>query len=295
MLSYTAYGLNIRSDLLLPELLSAEGEPDVVIRLGKVDSPLPADEEGLIHATEGKAFLFFRDLGKVLVREGREIIIDLVPGANDSVLRLVILGPGIGAILYQRGQLTLHASAVAVEGEAIAFMAERGWGKSTTAAAMHSRGYWLVSDDIAALRFEDAGDVPMMVPGYPQFKLWPEAAALLGDVPEELPRLNPDLEKRGRPVSTAFASAPLPLKRIYLLDQGEVPEIEPLSPQESFSSLLHHTYGRLLFQAVRTSSHFLQCARVVKSVPIRRLRRPYSLGVLPEVARLIEEDLERNP
>jgi hypothetical protein len=155
---------------------------------------------------------------------------------------------------------------------------------------MHSRGYWLVSDDIAALRFEDAGDVPMMVPGYPQFKLWPEAAALLGDVPEELPRLNPDLEKRGRPVSTAFASAPLPLKRIYLLDQGEVPEIEQLSPQESFSSLLHHTYGRLLFQAVRTSSHFLQCARVVKSVPIRRLRRPYSLNVLPEVARLIAGD-----
>jgi hypothetical protein len=278
----------------LPEVLPAEGDPEVVIRFGRVDAPLPVGEEGLVHATGEEALLFFGDVGRVLVREGREIVIDPVPGANDSVLRLVVLGPGIGIILYQRGQLTLHASAVAVEGGAIAFMAERGWGKSTTAAAMHSRGYGLVSDDITALQFEDTDEVPVVAPGYPQFKLWPEAAAFLGDVPEDLPRLDPGFEKRGRPVAAAFATAPLPLKRIYVLDQGEAPGIESLSPQEAFLSLLHHTYGRQLFQAVGTSSHFLKCSRVVKSVPMLRLRRPYSLEALPEVAQLIENDLARS-
>jgi hypothetical protein len=230
-------------------------------------------------------------VGGFSVQKGREIIIDPAPGVSDQMLRLVLLGPCIGAILYQRGSLPLHASAVATDGVAVAFMAERGWGKSTTAAAMHARGHALVADDITAIRFDDVGN-PNVLPGYPQFKLWPDAAAFLGDVPEDLPKLNPDLEKRGRPVFTAFETASLPLERIYVLDQGESPGIKSLTPQEAFSKLVHHTYGRQLFQAVRTSTHFAQCAKIVRSVSMRGLKRPYSLDCLTEVVRLIEEDLE---
>jgi hypothetical protein len=293
MPNYVAYGLNISSALHLPELLPAEGEPDIIIRFGKTNTLPETNEEGLVHATDEEALISFTKVGRFSVREGGEIIIDPVPGVRDRVLRLVVLGSCMGTILYQRGLLPLHASAVAAADGAIAFMAERGWGKSTTAAAMYSRGYWLITDDITALEFGD-DDIPLVVPGYPQLKLWPEAAAFLGDDPEKLPRLDPDFDKRARPVTTAFSPVSLPLKRIYVLDQGEVPEIEPLSQQEAFSKLVHHTYGQRLFQAVRTSSHFLQCANVVKSVPMRRLSRPYTLETLPEATRLIEEDLARN-
>jgi hypothetical protein len=290
---YVAYGLNIDSDVCLPELLPADGDADVAVRLGSRRALPVSHEEGLVRATDEEATISFNDVGSFSIREGREIVIDPVPGVSDRLLRLVLLGPCIGAVLYQRGWLPLHASAVTAVGGAIAFMAERGFGKSTTAAAMHAHGYSLIADDITATRFDDTR-LPIVVPGYPQFKLWPDAAAYLGDAPETLPRLNPDLEKRGRRVNAAFAAAPLPLKRIYVLDRGESLELEAYSPQKAFSELLRHTYGRELFQAVRTSSHFLQCTQIVKSVPMRGLKRPYSLAGLPEVVRTIEEDLRQD-
>ena len=266
----------------------------MIVRFGKEAYPLPdAGGEGLMRATDEEALLFFGTVGHFAVRGGREIVINPVPNALDRSLRLVVLGAGLGTILYQRGLLTLHASAVATAGGAVAFMADRGLGKSTTAAAMYSRGYWLVADDITALQF-GSSDRPTVVPGYPQLKLWPEAAAYLGDVPETLPKLHPDFTKRARPVTAAFSSTPLPLERIYVLQDGDVPEIQPLPPQEALASLISCTYGQRLFQAVRTSSHFLQCAEVVNSVPMRSLKRPFSLANLPEVAQLIEEDLAQS-
>ena len=294
MSNYAAYGLKIDSTLHLPELPAADGGPDVIVRFGKEKYPLPAaGEEGLIRATEEEALLFFGTAGHFSVREGREIVINPLPNAHDRSVRLVVLGAGLGTILYQRGLLTLHASAVATAGGAVAFMAERGLGKSTTAAAMYSRGYWLVADDITALQF-GSSDRPKVVPGYPQLKLWPEAAAFLGDAPETLPKLHPNFTKCARPVTAAFSTTPLPLERIYVLQDGKVPEIQPLSPQEALASLISCTYGQRLFQAVRTSSHFLQCAKVVNSVPMRSLKRPYSLAGLPEVVQLIEEDLAQS-
>src|SRR5688500_8685218 len=144
--NYAAYGLKIDSTLHLPELPAVDGGPDVIVRFSKEEYPLPdAGDEGLIHATGVEALLYFGTVGHFSVREGREIVISPVPNAHDRSLRLVVLGAGLGTILYQRGLLTLHASAVATAGGAIAFMAERGMGKSTTAAAMYSRGYWLVA------------------------------------------------------------------------------------------------------------------------------------------------------
>jgi hypothetical protein len=294
MTNYAAYGLKIDSTLHLPELPAVDGGPDVIVRFSKEEYPLPdAGDEGLIHATGEEALLYFGTVGHFSVREGREIVISPVPNAHDRSLRLVVLGAGLGTILYQRGLLTLHASAVATAGGAVAFMAERGLGKSTTAAAMYSRGYWLIADDITALRF-GSSDRPTVVPGYPQLKLWPEAAAFLGDAPQKLPKLHPDFTKRARPVTAAFSTTPLPLERIYVLRDGKVPEIQPLSPQEALASLISCTYGQRLFQAVRTSSHFFQCAEVVNSVPMRSLKRPHSLAELPEVVQLIEEDLAQS-
>ncbi|HSK83236.1 MAG TPA: hypothetical protein VK902_07490 [Rubrobacter sp.] len=218
------------------------------------------------------------------------MIVDPKPGADERVLRVCVLGPVLGALLYQRGLLALHASTVAVGREAVAFVGEKGMGKSTLAAALCARGHRLVADDITAVWFDER-DRPITYPGYPQLKLWPQAAAFLGHPPGSLPRLEPGLEKRARRMTTAFSTAAIPLKCIYILDEGEDIEIESVLPQEALLELIQHSYGRKLLQTVRTSSHFVQCTSVVRSVPVRSLRRPYRLGTLPELTRKVEEDL----
>lgn len=294
MPSYTAYNLGIDSALSLPELPLSDSAADVVVRFGRVDRVVPnPPRQGLIHATAEETYLFFEGIAKFLIREGREIVVDPAPGVSEQWLRIGVLGPGMGALLYQRGWLTLHASSVAVGDGAVAFIAERGWGKSTMAAAMCVRGHRLVADDITAVHVAEAGS-PLVCPGYPQIKLWPEAATSLGEDTEMLPRLDPVSERRARRATREFVADPLPLRRIYVLGSGDVPEIGGVQPQEALVELIRHTYGRELFQAVQTQSHFLKCAAVANRIPMCRLNRPYSLSMLPELTRLVEQDLTQS-
>ena len=296
--SYSAYGLGIHSALPLPELVAGEAGEEVVIRLGQVErlpSSLDAWGRGF-WATAEEACYFREDTGAFLARRGREIIAEPASGVEEHVLRLFILGPALALLLHQRGRLILHASAVEVDGGAVAFTGPSGWGKSTSAAVMHSRGHGMVADDITVI---DVGtECPTVFPGFPQLKLWPEALVSLGEVPETLPRLHPLLDKRAHRVIREFSRRPLPLRCIYVLAGGAAPAIEPLPPQEALRELMQHWYGTRfgveLLRPSGPSAFFRQCANLANRVTVCRLARPYSLPTLPDVARLVEEHLARD-
>src|SRR5215217_1715114 len=292
--SYLAYGLGIDAATPLPELIAGEAaEGEVRIRFGRVDRP-PSEalEKGwsCFSPALKEDCLFWQGVGSFLVRGGRDIIVDPSPGLDERMLRLFVLGPVLAILLRQRGHLLLHASAVAVADEAVLFLGSSGWGKSTMAAALHARGHGLVTDDVAVLRVEES--YPKVFPGFPQLKLWPKALVSLGDDPETLPRWNPHFEKRTRSAAHRFPSTPLPIKRVYMLEESSAPEILPLRPQEAFVELVRHTYGSdyglQTAMGVGSASHFRKCESVVNQVTVRSLRRQKSFSQLPNQARLIE-------
>ena len=292
--TYFAYGFNIRSPIPLPELLPAGGgDPGASISVGEVSyaparpapmSCFPVDYETIFFSPEG--------VGKFLVRGGREITVEPHPGVEERVLRLFLLGPALGILLHQRGSLVLHASSVSVRGTAVAFLGNKGWGKSTMAAALHARGHTLVADDIVSIRHEGDSQ-PTVSPGFPQLKLWPDAAAQLGERVESLPLLHPLFDKRARRVADGFSPLPLPLSRIFVLAEGEETSVEPLGPQDALLELVRHTYGAQRLIPKGDASHFRACARLVSKVPVSRLKRPRSLPRVAEVARLVEEEVSR--
>lgn len=290
---YSAYGLGVHSVLPLPELVAGGAGRDVVVRWGIVDR-IPSDVIATgecFHTSSDEAYLFWRDVGRLLVREGREIIADPAPWAERGVLRLFILGPALAVLLHQRGRLVLHASAVAVDGGAVVFLGGPGWGKSTLAAALFARGHGILADDVTAVDADASS--PTVFPGFPQLKLWPEAAAALGDGPETLPRIHPMLEKRARPAGRGFPEAPLPLKRIYVLARGPAHVLELLRPQEALVELVRHSYCARLLNGRDARRHFLHCASLANRVPVCRLKGERSLSALPNLAQLVEEDLDR--
>lgn len=281
--------MGIHSVLALPELIVAQSRPEVWIRRGTIALPRPPATVSCV--TDEGVQLHYEGTGSFLIRAGREILVDPAPRIEEPVLRLFILGAALGVVLHQRGRLVLHASAVAVGGKAVALLAPSGGGKSTLAAALHRRGHDIVADDVLAVDASGATTAPVVFPGFPQVKLWPEAVTALGDALESLPHLRPGLEKRARRVTRGFSHEPVPLKRIYVLAEAESTGIELLPPQEAMLELIRHSYCTRLLQSVGAESHFRQCANVANQIGVRRLRVQRSLARLPELARRLEEDL----
>lgn len=290
----TAYGLTIASELHLPELLPGAGDPAVTIRLGAVArQPDEVAEAGnFVRAGVDEAALFATGIGAFLVCRGRAIVVEPAPGVDPALLRTFLLGPALAVLLQQRRILTLYASAVEIEGAAVAFIGWKGNGKSTTAAALQARGHRLLTDDILALDLAPLTN-PTVYPGFPQIKLHPDTAALVAQ-PEALPRLHAKTSKLVYRSYANFSPAPLPLDAIFVLDEGPAPALEPVAPQAALLALIKHAYAsRFLKTADATTDHFRQSRRLCRRVPVYRLQRPCSLQQLPHVVRLVEAEVTR--
>jgi hypothetical protein len=235
-------------------------------------------------------YISLSGLGNFLVRGGREIIIDALRDAEDRILRLYILGTALGILLNQRGLSVFHASAISISNGAVAFLGEKGHGKSTLAASLNVRGHDLIADDIVVI--DEIGDQLMVRPGFPQFKLWPDSLGAIGETSESLPILHPNFEKRSRKVSKEFAMRPIPLRCVFLLDFGEELQVTRLGLNEGLIGIMPHWYGARfngeLLPVFGLATHFFECANIVKKVPIYVLKRPRSLRFISDVAQRIE-------
>jgi hypothetical protein len=295
MYFYTAYGLDIASELELPELMPADqkacstGRRPVRVEYGAVDLQLAeGSEDVLAWARPGDACLNYEGVGVFHVIDGKSVRVDPVSGADARAIRLYLLGPALSLLLHQRGLLVLHASAVAIDGQVVAFVGEKGEGKSTLAAAMMKRGHPLVSDDLLPIDLH--GTAPVVVPGFPQLKLMPDALEHLGEKPNALPQLHPDSEKRGAP-ATNFAPSALPLSRIFVLCRSLVNRTEPIAPQERVIELIRHSYLAGLLQTTgESAAHFGQVVHLARRVPVLRLGRRWDLQSLLESVQRVEDE-----
>jgi len=114
----------------------------------------------------------------------------------------------------------------------------------------------------------------------------------LGSNPEVLPRSHRHTHKRSLSLSQGFVTCPLPVRCLYVLAEGSQLEIERLGPRETFGELLRHSYALRFIGAVgSTPTHLRQCAALVRTVPVYRLRRPLSLPVLSNVVDALEKHL----
>ena len=293
MYYYQAFGLAIRSELQLPELVCGRaGKYDVDILFPRPDGVGPPDRfsKTTLRVTNGEAYFSYAGIGSFLIRAGNQILIDPAPGVDEGSLRLFLLGNVLGTLAFLRGFLVLHGSAVAVNSRGVAFLGHSGEGKSTTAAALSDQ-YPLIADDVLVIRTDEAAS--LICPAFPHLKLRPETAASLGFDREKSPPGSPLEEKITPRVPEGFSVEPLPLKRVYLLEKGDIIQLLPLGRPEAVIALLRYTYTlRSLKAGVNHQQHFRHSARLAREVPFRRLIRPHDLKDLPEIVRMVVRDLE---
>lgn len=306
MYSYYTYGLNIQSILILPGLMSGKsGKFDLTISMGKVeDLPLEVaeiDHELIFWNTPDQFITISKQVGVILARNGNEIIVDSISGIENHQLASIVLDIALPAILHQRGLLVLHASAVTVGDAAVAFLGKSGEGKSTMAVAMHTygqtvasdrtRGSKILTDDMVALELNTEGD-PLVFAGFPQVRLLPETVTAIDGVAKYL---SPEKDfLTGKHICSNdlwLPIEPVPLKRIYVLAEGEEQTIERLPPQTAFLELMRNFYGQALVQSKDAATlQFHRYTKLLRRIPVYCLRRPRSLSQIPDLVRLVEKD-----
>ena len=290
MQSYRAYGLQILSEVPLPELVDAPGQADVEVRLGSFDYRMATGSVVEV-LSETEAYMQVAGVARYRVCRGSEITIEAVAGPESPALRMFLLGQVFAMLLHQRGVLVLHASAVAVRGGAVLFLGPQGYGKSTSATVLKEAGYSVASDDLSPIRVDAAGVT--LLPAFPQIKLWPETLRALGRNPDSLPRLHPAYEKRAHRFTDGFSAEALPVTRLYILGKADESRIEAMSAGEAVVDVLAQSYAvrmRLLGSS-ETGPHFQQCSRLAAAVPARQLLRTDRLDDLARFSRLLIADL----
>lgn len=208
-----------------------------------------------------------------------------------------LLGPVMGFVLLLRGIFCLHASAIVLEGKAVAIVGPPGYGKSTIAAAFAKLGYPFFSDDVVTLH-ESNGDF-LVQPAYPRIRLWPKSAEALYGFVDALPRITPTWDKRYVDLTEngyRFQASPLPLAAIYVLKSRSVdsaaPRIESLRGNDALFALARNTYVNYLMDKTAHGREFETLSRVIASVPVRRAFPHAVHGLLPQLCKMILEDFQ---
>jgi len=299
MFDYIAHGLKIKSKLDLPGFkpIGEIVEPDVVIEEGAVKDPKHKEDGRRTTLHKGSEIVIhWREWATISIRDGKKITVDQVEGSDDRIVELLVAGSGLGVLLHQRGRVTLHASAVVIGGEAVAFAGEKGMGKSTTATAFMRKGYPVLTDDVLAI--ETSVSPPEVSLGGRHFKLWPDAAAAtLDSEAKELSAIYPGNPKKAYSVSDGPAAS-FPLRCIYLLgyddkDGCTLPRTRVPSPKNAYMEVTMNNYAlRFLRKSGINERHFRSIKKVVESVPVRVLVRNYDPGKIHETIEFVKRDLE---
>ncbi len=269
-------GASFASDLRWYRVWKEPGAP--AFRLGR-------DGEDLVAEWEGIAALR-------AARDGRRHEVVLSSDLSGEFREKFCSGPVRSLLRHLHGGMTLHGSAVALQGGALAFLGESGSGKSTEAADMcyRLRGS-LLADDLVFLEERD-GAYHVEATDSAHWLL-PDSLAAMGwacgdgEGKSRIPARQPVAAERPRTV---------PLRAMIPLSFDEAagpPTLRPLAGLELFEAV-NRGFVRFVIDEPEVLVRDLdQIARLSAAVPMFRLIRRRAFADLEDVARVLLELAER--
>lgn len=223
------------------------------------------------HTTDAGRFRIELDSGRISV-----------PAEGDEFLREQRLA-GIPMILSyrHRGDCSLHAAAVEVDGGAVILAAPSRFGKTTLALAFHRRGHRLLSEDLVCCR-PATGEV---LPGPAVVRIRPDVLAGEAPAGTHVAVARPDRIVVALDEDRRGSAAPVPLRAVCFLSESESLRLEPMAPAAALPALWHLNF-HLPRQEERAEA-FRRLTRVAAAAPSWTLHRPLRLNALDATVDLV--------
>lgn len=291
--SYRIYGLTLESELAYPGFVAvSEAKPEVFVKMGEVPDRLEGiSASGFKFQANPDHVLAKSVRARMLVSKGNRVTIQSKEGTHEYVVKSLFMAWGLGALLHQRNIFPLHGSVISLGNECVAFCAPSGTGKSSLAALFVKRGYTLLDDNIAAIRFTDGAY--MVYPGAPVIKVPHDVLEKSGDSFASLGTFQPFLEKSVVVVHQDFPVYSQPLRKVYVLTRSGQPgfALSPLNGTSRFGSLMKNTFCLQFLRGMnKLSQHFEMVRSMAIQLPMVGVQLPDWPAPYSDVADALEQD-----
>lgn len=301
MYKYFGFGLNIASEIEMPELLPSNfSTHDLVIKMGEVPQSVSGEQvfsKRFFSLGEHEYILNVKDICRYYAKDGNTITVQPEPQSEEDwkSIRVFLLGSVMAVILHQRGLLPMHASAIVKDGGLVLFMGNSGAGKSTLLANLLKNGFKVFTDDICILKQSEKGEITG-AGSYPIIKLWGDAIKQLDEERFDTSyKLRPHLPKFGQFFHDEFEKGRLPVSKLFVLEPSNLVDkltCTQLKGIEAFKALEKQAYRhRLLTGKTMRPMHFKMISTLLQNAPIYQITRPAQSQTIEEVYNTITEHI----
>ena len=226
--------------------------------------------------------------------DGHDVTATPAPGVSAQTVEHLHLNQVLPLALSLQGRLVFHASAVEIDGVAVAFMGDSGKGKSTLAASFATGGHRFLTDDGLLVESSEGGY--RVLPSHPSIRLWQDSeAALIAPGTPAAPAL--EFTSKSRFLAgdrIPFCDAPRPLQRVYFLgDDAATATFHRLAPVEALVGLLRHAFLLDVEARELLAGHFDELSALASQPIFFRLDYPRRYDDLPAVRRAIVEHAQQ--
>ena len=214
-----------------------------------------------------------------------------VPGVPEPSVQHLYLNQVFPLALSMQDKLVFHASAVEIDGAAVAFMGESGRGKSTLAASFATSGSRFLTDDGLVVEYVDG--TWRILPSHPSIRLWEDSqqALIAAGAPMASPVSYTSKSRFLAGDDIAFCDQPRRLRCVYFLGTGTAPEpqFERLPAGEALIELVKHSFLLDIEERKLLATHFDELSRLASRPLYYRLDYPRRFEDLAQVRMAIVE------
>lgn len=291
MYTYYMYQLFVQSEIRLYNLPTKEGAADVIIRRRK--------------SSENEAELFPKDCtfktlpnstyihgsaGRIVIRNGTEIIFEQAPDAEEGDIRALICGWGMAFLLDQRGNTIIHGSALVKNGKALIISGASGSGKSTVSLELIQRGYQYLADDITVIKEQNGFWV---LPSHPTQKVCRNVAGQLDS--SLLEYINEASDKFSYINNISFFDRPVKAATLVHLLTGDIEELhtETCTGLRRYLNTLECLFlGEIYVTAGTPDKDKFHCLKLAEQMDVVKIVRPKTKDTLNEIVTFIANYFE---